>query len=180
LLNGVLIPENPALYTLRSIDHSYGSTHAIQVLQRGLAAFRLKARFDGEILLWDMSQRRGGRFGPHQSHRSGRDVDIGLPVKRGYSPDSPKALEVVDWQATWSLVKSFIDTGEVRYIFLSRAGQSELYKIARSEGLTSEQLDELIQYPRTTKYGIIRHSPGHNSHLHVRFSCGQDEVACME
>jgi len=78
LLNGVMIPENPALYTVRNILHSYGSTHAIEALQRSLAAFRLKTKYDGEILLWDMSVKQGGRFGPHHSHRSGRDVPIGI------------------------------------------------------------------------------------------------------
>ncbi|HET6338816.1 MAG TPA: penicillin-insensitive murein endopeptidase [Polyangiales bacterium] len=180
LLNGVMIPENPALYTVRNILHSYGSTHAIQTLQRALAAFRLKTKYDGEVLLWDMSVKRGGRFGPHHSHRSGRDVDIAIPVRPGYPPETPASDDAVDWHATWSLIKSFIDTGEVKYVFLSRQRQAALYKAAVASGATPEQLEEWIQYPRTTKYGIVRHSSGHHCHLHVRFACGPDEFECFE
>lgn len=180
LLNGVPIPENPALYTIRNLLHAYGSTHAIETLQRGLAAFRLTTKYEGEVLLWDMSVKRGGRFGPHHSHRSGRDVDIAIPVKRGYPPETPASDDAVDWKATWGLVKAFIDTGEVKYIFLSRQRQVELYKTAVASGATPEQLDEWIQYPRTTKYGIVRHSSGHHCHIHVRFACGPDEEDCFE
>jgi murein endopeptidase len=180
LLNGVLIPENPALYTVRNALHAYGSSHAIETLQRALADFRLKTKFEGEILLWDMSTKRGGRFGPHHSHRSGRDVDIAIPVKQGYRPDTPGADDAIDWKATWGLIKSFIATGEVKYIFLARQRQVELYKTAVASGATAEQLEEWIQYPRTTKYGIVRHSSGHNNHLHVRFSCGPAEIDCFE
>ena len=179
LQNGVLIPQNPALYTVRNPDHAFGSTHAIEVMQRGLAAFRLKTRFKGEILLWDMSVKRGGRFGPHKSHRTGRDVDIALPVKNGFAPDAPHD-DAIDWDVTWQLVKSFIETGDVKYIFLSRQRQAALYKAARSAGTTPEQLDAMIQFPRFTKYGIVRHSPGHHCHLHVRFGCGPDELNCYE
>lgn len=180
LLNGVMIPENPALYTVRNILHSYGSTHAIQALQRSLAAFRLKTKFDGEILLWDMSVKQGGRFGPHRSHRSGRDVDIAIPVKHGYPPETPASDDAVDWKATWALIKAFVETGEVKYIFLSRQRQAELYRTAVASGATPEQLEQYIQYPRTTKYGIVRHSSGHHCHLHVRFGCGPNEVDCFE
>jgi murein endopeptidase len=180
LLNGVMIPENPALYTVRNVLHSYGSTHAIQTLQRALADFRLKTKFEGEVLLWDMSTKRGGRFGPHHSHRTGRDIDIAIPVKHGFAPDNPSADDAIDWDATWGLVKSFIATGEVKYIFLARARQADLYKAAVASGADPFELDAWIQYPRTTKYGIVRHSSGHQNHLHVRFMCGADELDCFE
>lgn len=180
LMNGVAIPENPKLYTIRNTDHGYGSSHAIEVMQRGLAAFRLKTKYEGEVLIWDMSMQRGGRFGPHRSHRSGRDVDIALPLKPGLPQSTPRGNDAIDWVATWHLVKAFIETGDVKYIFLSRSRQAALYKVAQSEGYTDEQLAELMQFPRREKYGIVRHSPGHNCHLHVRFGCGPDEVSCME
>ena len=180
LMNGVLIPENPKLYTIRNVDHGYGSTHAIEVMQRGLAAFRLKTKYEGEVLIWDMSMQRGGRFGPHRSHRSGRDVDIALPLLPGLPQSTPRANDAIDWVATWHLVKAFIETGDVKYIFLSRSRQAALYKVAEAEGYTPEQLEELMQFPRREKLGIVRHSPGHNCHLHVRFGCGPDEERCME
>ena len=179
LLNGVQIPPNPALYSLRNMDHAYGSTHAINALQRGMAAFRRETGFDRPVYIWDMSQRRGGYFVPHKSHRTGRDVDIALPLRPGFEPGT-QDRHSVDWEATWHMIRSFIRTGEVHYIFLARMHQVSLYKAAKACGATPEELDLIIQYPRVTRVGIVRHSPGHTGHLHVRFTCGQDEPGCQE
>jgi LysM repeat protein len=178
LSNGVQIPMNPNLYTLRNLDHAYGSTHAVGVLQQSIATFRLRTGFDREVILWDMSTKTGGHFGPHRSHRSGRDIDIALPLKPGYIPGLMNGQ--VDWEATWHLIRTFVETGEVRYVFLSRARQAALYQAAKGCGATPEELDRFVQYPRTTKVGIVRHAPGHEGHLHVRFTCGTDEATCFE
>ncbi len=180
LLNGVMIPENRALYWVRNLGHSWGSTHAIEMLQRGLAAFKLRTGYKGEVLIWDMSTKRGGRFGPHRSHRTGRDVDIAIPIKEGLPVDAPRSNENIDWPMTWQLVRAFIETGEVKYVFLSRGRQAELYKAAKADGATPEQLELVMQFPRRTKHGIVRHSPGHQIHMHVRFGCGPNELHCVE
>jgi LysM repeat protein len=179
LMNGVQIPENPALYSLRNLEHSYGSTHAIDVMQRAIAAFRTATGFDRPVTIWDMSMERGGHFGPHKSHRTGRDVDIAMLLRPGFQPGSGDR-NAVDWEATWHLVRAFIRTGEVRYIFLARMHQVSLYKAAKACGATRDELDIIIQYPRLTKVGIVRHSPGHTGHLHVRFTCGENESGCDE
>jgi murein endopeptidase/LysM repeat protein len=178
LLDGALIPENPALYTLRNTKHAYGSSHAISVLQQGLAEFRLNTQYAGEIQILDMSLRRGGYFTPHKSHRTGRDVEIAMPLKAGLPLDTPPDNDAVDWQATWQLVRSFIDTGKVKYIFLGRARQQHLFATAKANNVSREELERVIQFPRFTKHGIVRHSPGHTCHLHVRFACGPDEPRC--
>src|SRR5205085_8741066 len=97
--------------------------------------FRQKSSFEGQILIEDMSQKDGGRFRPHHSHRSGRDVDIQLPVRKGLPEDLvPSQVNQVDWDATWALVKGLVATGEVRYIFLCRSRQQELYRAAKRAG----------------------------------------------
>jgi hypothetical protein len=179
LVNGVQIPVNPALYTVRNPDHSFGSTHAIDVLQRSIAIFRARTGFDREVTIWDMSLEHGGHYGPHRSHRSGRDVDIGLPLRAGFTLGTAKKGSV-DWEATWHLIRAFIESGEVRYVFLSRQRQISLYKAALSCGATPEELEPIIQYPSTEKVGIVRHSPGHTGHIHVRFMCGLDEPGCID
>jgi murein endopeptidase len=178
-MNGVLIPENPKLYSLRNLEHAYGSTHAIDVLQHGIASFRAETGYDRQVIIWDMSMPRGGRFGPHKSHRTGRDVDIALLLKPGFLPGTSERHSV-DWEAMWHLIRAFIRTGEVRYVFLARMHQVSLYKAAKACGATAEELDLIVQYPRSTKVGIVRHSPGHTGHLHVRFTCGVNEFGCLE
>jgi len=181
LRSGVQIPDNPELYTVRNVEHAYGSSHAIGVLQQAIATFRVRTGYDQPIYLWDMSMRSGGRYGPHRSHRSGRDIDIGLPLQaqlKRIPGQVPK--KSVDWTALWHMVRAFIETGEVRYVFLSRIQQANLYRAAKACGASNEELDHWLQFPRFKKVAVVRDAPGHTGHLHVRFLCGPDEADCKE
>lgn len=179
LLNGAQLPENPDLYTIRRPDYAYGSTHMVEHLQLALAKFRRTSGYTHELIVSDMSRQHGGGFGPHESHRSGRDVDIWLPGTDEVEVGKPAAsVRQVDWDATWQLVKALIRTGEVQYIFLSRSRQRFLYRAAKADGYTREQLQDVLQFPRNTHHGIIRHEPGHRKHVHVRFHCGPQETRC--
>jgi len=178
LRDGVPIPDNPELYTVRRQKHAYGSTHAIEILQRALAVFRARTGYTDEIVLGDMSQFGGGRYGPHKSHRSGRDIDLVLPMHSVREGGQYKRK--LDFVAIWHMVRAFVETGEVRYVFLSRMQQSGLYKAAKACGATAAELDEIVQYPRAKKVGIVRDAPGHTAHMHVRFVCGPDEAECKE
>lgn len=181
LAGAVQIPPNDALYTIRNPAHSWGSTHAIEQLQWALVEFRQSSGFDRQILVCDMSRKTGGRFRPHHSHRSGRDVDIRLPLKRGVPENTiPEAASVVDWDATWALVKALMSTNEVKYIFLSRSRQRPLYEAALRAGETRETLRTWIQYPEAVRGAVVRHSQGHVKHIHVRFKCGPNEKACVD
>jgi LysM repeat protein len=181
LLNGVQVPVNDALYKIRNPDNSWGSSHAVEQLQRSIARFRQDSGFDRELLICDMSKQRGGRFRPHASHRSGRDVDIQLPVKRGYPPGHiPLTIPAVDWDATWQLVRALVASGEVQYIFLSRSRQRPLYEAALRAGERKEALEGFIQFPTNEKTALLRHSKGHVKHLHVRFKCAAHEAKCVE
>ena len=69
------------------------------------------------------------------------------------------------------MLKTFIDTGQVDYIFVDYSLQKPLYEYARKKGAKKKWLKEVFQYPRSkgqTK-GIIRHSPSHKNHFHIRF-----------
>lgn len=194
LSHGVRLPDNPALYLVRRPDFAYGSSHTISNLQLALAKFRMTSAFTGPLVVSDMSQRRGRRFGSHSSHQSGRDVDIWLPMtdealderearplpghRIVYKRLAPERAHEIDWRATLALVKALIRTGEVQYIFLSRARQRHLYRAARAEGMPKQVLREVFQYPRRGKYGIVRHVPRHHKHVHVRFRCASHERTC--
>jgi murein endopeptidase len=181
LLHGIQLPQNDALYSIRNPEHTWGSSHAIEQLQLAIASFRRSYGFSREIVIEDMSQQRGGRFPPHHSHRSGRDVDVELPLKDGVPVGTiPRQPSVVNWDATWALVQSFIGTGEVRYIFLSRSRQTELYRAAQRAGASEQELDEYIQYPHDGLNAFVRHSKGHDKHIHVRFKCASNEADCVD
>ena len=179
LVDGVMLPESP-LYTIRVPEISYGSTHTLRALVDGIHRLRKDAGYTGEIVVGSISRPRGGRFAPHLSHQSGRDVDIRLPRLPGVPPGHSPSPDEIDWAATWALIKSLVDTGEVSYIFLSGELQRNLHHAARSMGATHDELVRLIQWPY--EYGeqapVVRHSSGHDTHIHVRFRCGSDEPKC--
>lgn len=179
LLAGVRLPDNPALYHLRRPDHAYGSSYALEHLQLGVAKFHAHHDYPRPVLISDMSPRRGRRFPPHSSHQSGRDVDIWLPTLSTVTEGMPAArAKDVDWDATWALTKSLVRTGAVQFIFLSSSRQKHLLRAAKRDGMAPEQLHLLIQFPRRSKSAIVRHAPGHDKHMHVRFLCGPEESRC--
>jgi len=181
LRNGVQLPRNDALYRIRNPAHSFGSSHMVEQLQRALARFRSATGFDREILIADMSRQKGGRFRPHESHRSGRDVDIQLPMKRGVPPNTiPEDMSVVDWDAAWALVKALVAGSEVKYIFLSRSRQRPLYEAAKRAGESEATLEEFIEFPNHSRKTLVRHSQGHVKHMHVRFTCGAQDTLCRD
>ncbi len=181
LLNGVQLPENPKLYRRRNPKNSWGSSHAVEMLQLGVARFRRDSGFAGELVICDMSRQRGGRFPPHNSHRSGRDVDIRLPLAAGVAPGTvPNRVSQVDWDAVWGLVKALVSTGQVKYIFLSSSRQRFLYSAAKRAGVSERELEKMIQFPRRERVAIVRSDPGHIHHIHVRFRCAEHEDRCRD
>ena len=87
----------------------------------------------------------------------------------------------IDWRATWELVKAFASTREVVYVFLEYKLQRRLFNAAEEAGASESERAELIQWPRGrySGRGLVRHSPGHVGHIHVRFTCGPYEPECV-
>jgi murein endopeptidase len=179
LINGVRLPESD-LYSIRDEDKAWGSSHTIEVIQRCLAGFRRATEFAGDVAIGAISKRGGGRFRPHSSHQSGRDVDIRLPKKPGASKKSSSSADI-DWRMSWALIQSFIASGEVEYIFLDYNRQKQLYGAAKAAGATRAELAKAIQYPRARKSnnGVVRHAEGHLIHIHVRITCSQGNSRCQ-
>jgi murein endopeptidase len=181
LVNGVRLPES-GLYTLRRPRSAYGTSHAVKQVIAAMEQFRAQVGYAHQVNIVAMSRPRGGPLGEHKSHRSGRDIDIRLPL-RTTVPRSlyPKPWRV-DWLATWELLRAFADTDEVSYVFLDYRLQRRAYKAAKAAGVSQEELNRVLQWPRGSRSsrGVVRHSPGHVAHFHVRFTCGPIEVECIE
>jgi LysM repeat protein len=177
LANGVALPESD-LYSVANPDTAYGSTHAIEVLVESIARFRRESGYTGDLRVGAISKRGGGRYSPHRSHQSGRDIDIRLPLRPGASRKDPNPT-AIDWTAAWVLIKAFAESGEVEYIFLSHDRQRRLADAAKKAGATAAEL-ALIQHPHPAKsnHGLVRHAKGHTHHIHVRVKCGAAESRC--
>lgn len=179
LLRGVQLDESDML-KVRDPDKAWGTTHTLENLQTAVAKFRAKTGHDDALLVGAISKRKGGKFRPHSSHQTGRDVDLRMPKRRGADPKS-SAISDIDWDKTWVLVKELIDTGEVEYIFLDWNRQKRLYKAARRAGASRSDVEKAIQYPRAkkTNNGVVRHAKGHNVHIHIRFKCAPKNGRCV-
>jgi len=176
----VQLPELPELYTRRFDRIAHGSSHAIKTIVSAFANFRHESGYEGEILIGSIARPNGGRFPPHKSHQSGRDVDIRLPMLPWFETSTSARPEEIDWRATWALIDAFLATGEVEMIFLNHELQRPLYYAALSLGATPDELDRIITWPRRDGKGkqVIRHARGHDGHIHVRIKCGADESSC--
>ena len=179
LKDAVQLPESP-LYTRGFERWLWGSSHTVRSLIGAIADFRQESGFEGEIVVGSMSLRRGGRFRPHKSHQSGRDVDVRLPLLPGIPLTAFPNADEIDWPAAWELVEAFVRTGEVEVIFLDAPLQRRLYQAGLWEGATPEALRSIISWPnrRGNEEALVRHSKGHDGHIHVRFRCGPDEPRC--
>ena len=137
-------------------------------------------RVHAEVIIGDISRPAGGWFPPHVSHQSGRDIDIRLSIRPGLPRDSnPTVAANVDWDAVWALVHSFLETGEVRYIFLGWSRQAQLFDAGLRAGVDRRVLDRWFQWPdRYDSEAIIRHEDGHLGHVHIRLQCGSAERRC--
>jgi LysM repeat protein len=180
LINGIRIPDADG-YRLRFPQSAYGTTHAVTQFLDAMARFA-HSRPDAEPLpIGAMSRQRGGPIGSHQSHQTGRDLDVSLPRRQGIPGWYVLKPSRVDWPAVWDLVRAFGET-DVEVIFLDYRVQRRLHKAAVAAGATDQEREALLQYPRGrfARLGLVRHADGHDKHMHVRFACGPCEVECVD
>jgi LysM repeat protein len=180
LVNGVQIPAGEG-YARRMMPSAYGTTHAVTQLVRGLRDFHDTSGYAGEIFVGSMSRRHGGPLEGHLSHQSGRDVDIRLPLRADVPSWFPLKPWRVDWVALWRLIEALEATGHVQIVFLDYELQKNLYKAATDIGIGEDERRRMLQWPRGDKahLGVVRHSRGHERHIHVRFDCGPFETECV-
>ncbi len=184
--NGIQMPKSD-LYVMRAPNIMWGSSHTIENLLTAIARFRQEIDFEGVLVVADISKRGGGKLPPHKSHQAGRDVDIWMPTLKGVyqkswlGRDRKPMRNEIDWFATWVLVRSLIETGQVAHIFLEYELQEKVYRAAKLSGATDEELATAMQWPRGPHAsGILGHSSGHVAHIHVRFECGPLDTQCID
>jgi penicillin-insensitive murein endopeptidase len=142
------------------------------------------------LVVGDLSARTGGKIQGHNSHRSGRDVDLlyyvtspaGVPLESrgfvplegdglGYVPETGEFVRV-DLVRQWQLVKFLLTTREVgvQFMFMSRSLEALLieYALARAEPL------ELVHRAQSVLFQPTDSTP-HDDHMHLRIACAPDE-----
>lgn len=179
LIAGVQIPPGPG-YWLRFPKSAYGTTFAVRQTLAALDRFVARTSHPHPLSIGTMSRQRGGEVGGHLSHQTGRDLDIRLPLRAEVPQGLNPTARRIAWDVTWELVSAFAESDSVQIIFLDFGSQRRLYKAAKAAGASEQELAKMLQYPRgpAVSQGLIRHSPGHEGHIHVRFGCGPAEPEC--
>lgn len=166
--------------------YHWGTPELVSLVEQ--AAASVDQAFGGgpPLVVGDLSGKRGGRIERHQSHRTGRDVDLlfyvtmpaGVPVrspgflKFGYDGlaevEPPRKFVRFDVPRNWQLVKALVSSGTapVQRIYVSRALEALLidYALARVEDPTLVWRAESVLF-----------EPGdsgpHDDHFHLRVAC---------
>lgn len=179
LVNGMPMPAGDH-WLVRHTSRAWGTDETISHLIRGFTATAEALPGGGTPLVADISRRRGGRFRPHRSHTSGRDVDVTYYRNDVVSTShfTPTRRSTMDHARQWHLFKYWIERDLVTYIFIDNRLQRSLYNYAVSQGESPELLAEAFGEPRGR--GILRYSPGHDDHFHVRFVCTPEDPTCRD
>ncbi len=162
LVGGVPLPEARAWTLPADRSRAFATGETIAAITAALDTYAALYP-DGEpIQIGDLSARRGGPISGHQSHQTGRDIDVRLIAAA--SGDS------FDAGRNWSLVKAFIDGGGVGWIFLNRTQQNWLRTAAQADVGAAAAL----RY-----FAVIGHERGHTIHMHIRFLCHHTDKRCV-
>lgn len=172
---------------LRRPHRAFGTKTTVEHIRRAVRATLASHPRAHVLAIGDLSAPHGGWISEHNSHRSGRDVDLGLFYKHkpaDYPASFVRATDDnLDRAATWALLvnllRSHDEDGGVQMIFLDYGVQGLLYRWAKANGVPPRRLDQIFQYPNGRHAGgIVRHEPNHDDHLHVRFRCAKADLDC--
>ncbi len=168
VMNAVRMPDGP-LWTLVDPAHAYATTETIDYLTRALTAVAERFADTPVVSIGHLSGPRGGHLNPHSSHQSGRDVDVGFyylsAPNHWYARVTPARL---DLPRTWWLIRTLILQTDIQYIFIDQSLMLPLERHALEQGEQTEWIRSVF-HGSGSRGAIVRHAPGHATHLHLRF-----------
>lgn len=183
LVHGERLPRH-AGYVIRDRESAYGTRETNDAIVEAFDAVVQSHRRAPKLRVHDLSAQRGGRMTGHRSHQNGRDADISYFHRRGCPADGcgfrRLTPETLDAERTWTLLHAWLAKDQAQAVFIDYSLQGPLYREARRQGATREELHRWFQFPRGVGFplGVIRHFPQHRDHLHVRFRCAEGDEQC--
>lgn len=170
------LPPADGLYERWDPNRSWATAHVISTLQTVAERMALELPLADPLMVGDISRRGGGRMEGHSTHQLGIDLDVGLFMDDGRQPLGG-FVEVqsqrLDVYATWTLMRAFLDTGQVQHILLDQSLIDRLREyVLYDVGLDKNEVNAIFPPPtrRLTwaVRGVVRHAVKHKDHLHVR------------
>jgi penicillin-insensitive murein endopeptidase len=192
--DGVELPvSGPGFVRFRphGVNH-FGRPRLVAALTRIAAELATDSPNTPPLVIGDLSARYGGKIDGHQSHRSGRDVDIlfHFVTPAGARVTAPGFVRVgddglarvhetgdvlrFDVEHQWRVVRALVDAPEigVQFMFVSRTIEALLVEYALARG---EPLDRVLRAQS------VMLEPGdslsHDDHVHLRIACSREEMA---
>lgn len=167
----------------------WGNPRLVSAIQDVARTVLQKSPDTAPLVVGDLSARYGGKIPRHNSHRTGRDVDLlfymttpaGAPVRTpGFVPVGNDGLAEIgteyfrfDVERNWLLFRELLTspTVEVQWLFISRDLEALLidYALARETDL------DLVWQAETVMLQPGDSAP-HDDHVHLRIACRPDEA----
>jgi penicillin-insensitive murein DD-endopeptidase len=171
-------------------SHYFGSPRLVRALEAAAADVAKRAPGGAPLSIGDLSAKTGGQIPGHDSHRSGRDVDLLFLVTTpaGVSVQSPGFVRFegdglarldgtsdyvrIDVDREWLLLRSLLTSPQigVQFMFVCHEIEALLIDHARALG----EPDSLIWQAETV---MLEPSDSlrHDDHVHLRIACAPDE-----
>lgn len=164
IINAVPFPEGP-LWTVVSPAQAYGLRETVDAVMKAIQVVEERHPGSPRIRVNHISLKDGGYMRPHQSHQSGRDVDLAF-YYRGDIPPSfrGKRENVMDMSRNWALIRAFAEHTDVQVILVDRKLQKLLAAQALREGEDAAWVDSIFKGPKA----LVKHARHHRDHFHVR------------
>jgi penicillin-insensitive murein endopeptidase len=167
LLNGVQAVETP-YYKPIVPSGAWATQETLDFLSRALQKVHEQFPATPPLALGDISGRHGGPSRPHISHQSGRDVDIAYFYSDGASWYARGNAKNLDLARNWAFVRALISETDVDLILIDHSIQALLERYALDHGEDAAWLSGVFRGAPSQR-PIIRHAPGHATHIHIRF-----------
>jgi LysM repeat protein/murein endopeptidase len=170
-VNAVPFPRTGGPWAVIQPEYAWGAQEVIDAV--AAAARQVGERFPGAppLRVNHISRKDGGWLRPHQSHQSGRDVDLGL-----YYPDGARCSRArekcMDVALNWALVRALVTTGDVQVILIDKRIQAALYEHALGIGEDKAWLDSLFHGGPSA---LLQHARRHRDHFHVRYYAARSQ-----
>ncbi|MCR9165732.1 MAG: penicillin-insensitive murein endopeptidase [Nannocystaceae bacterium] len=183
------LPQSKKYYR-RRLARTYAAAHVVDQVTAAVEAVAAKHPKAGRLAVGDLSDEDGGFLSGHNSHQSGRDVDLGfyfIGRPQGYPKEFVAASEgTLDVAAMWTLIDTLAEQskkpGGPTKIFLDYRVQRRIYKHARKQGVSAKRLKTIFSYPdgHWAKGRLVQHIRNHHDHVHVRYGCPPKDERCKE
>lgn len=168
LFNGVRLPTD-AHWHLQDPGNAWGTQETVDYLVAAMKVVFAEYPDAHQLYVGHLSAQRGGALSPHKSHRTGSDVDISYFYSAQPKWYARATAQNLDLAKTWAFVRALVTETDVKFILIDASIQSLLREYAAGIGEDPQWLEDLFRGTPGKTSPLIRHVPGHATHIHVRF-----------